>query len=105
MVVETLGRILAIVVPAAHLQDRDGAKWVLDKLHATCKGRRLFPRLKWIWPDGGYAGQRIDWTRKLGRWTLEIVKPSEDAIGLAMLPRRWMVERLFAWLGTYRRLS
>ena len=41
----------------------------------------------------------------LGRWTLEIVKRSEDAVGFAVLPKRWIVERTFAWLGKYRRLS
>jgi len=104
-VVDTLGLIIAIVVHAASLQDRDGAKLVLAKLAEKRKGRRLFPRLKRIWADGGYAGQLIDWAKHLGRWTLEIVKRSEDAVGFAVLPKRWIVERTFAWLGKYRRLS
>jgi len=104
-VVDTLGLIIAIVVHAANLQDRDGAKLVLAKLSEKRKGRRLFPRLKLIWADGGYAGQLIDWAKHLGRWTLEIVKRSEDAVGFAVLPKRWIVERTFAWLGKYRRLS
>ena len=103
--VDTLGLIIAIVVHAANLQDRDGAKLVLAKLSEKRKGRRLFPRLKLIWADGGYAGQLIDWAKHLGRWTLEIVKRSEDAVGFAVLPKRWIVERTFAWLGKYRRLS
>jgi putative transposase len=95
-----------MVVHAASLQDRDGAKLVLEKLAAkNDKGRRLFPRLKLIWADGGYAGQLIGWAKHLGRWTLEIVKRSEDAVGFAVLPKRWIVERTFAWLGKYRRLS
>jgi len=104
-VVDTLGLIIAIVVHAANLQDRDGAKLVLAKLNEKRKGRRLFPRLKLIWADGGYAGQLIDWAKHLGRWTLEIVKRSEDAVGFAVLLKRWIVERTFAWLGKYRRLS
>ena len=68
--------MLAVVVHAANIQDRDGAKLVLAKL----KGR--FSRLKLIWADGGYAGQLIEWTRKLGRWVLEIVKRSDDVTGL-----------------------
>jgi putative transposase len=103
-VVDTLGLIVAIVVHAANLQDRDGAKLVLEKLAAkNDKGRRLFPRLKLIWADGGYAGQLIEWAKQLGRWTLEIVKRTEP--GFAVLPKRWIVERTFAWLGKYRRLS
>jgi len=102
-VVDTLGLIIAIVVHAASLQDRDGAKLVLAKLNDKRKGRRLFPRLKLIWADGGYAGQLIDWAKHLGRWTVEIVKRTEA--GFAVLPKRWIVERTFAWLGKYRRLS
>src|ERR1039458_361954 len=103
IVVDTLGLIIAIIVHAASLQDHDGARLVLAKLGEKRKGRRLFPRLKLIWADGGYAGQLIDWARHLGRWTLQIVKRSEA--GFAVLPKRWIIERTFAWLGKYRRLS
>jgi putative transposase len=102
-VVDTLGLILALVVHAASIQDRDGAKLALAQLDEKRKGRRLFPRLKVIWADGGYAGQLIDWVKNLGRWTLAIVKRTSD--GFAVLPKRWIVERTFAWLGKYRRLS
>ena len=67
------------------------------------KGR--FPRLKLIWADAGYAGQLIEWTRRLGRWALEIVKRTDDMMGFVVLPKRWIVERTFAWFGRYRRLS
>ncbi len=99
LVVDTLGLLLAVVVHAANIQDRDGAKLVLVKL----VGR--FGRLKLIWADGGYAGQLIDWARQLGRWVLEIVKRSDDVSGFVILPKRWIVERTFAWLNRYRRLS
>ena len=99
IVVDTLGLVLAVVVHAANIQDRDGAKLVLAKL----KGR--FSRLKLIWADGGYAGQLIDWTRRLGRWVLEIVRRSDDVSGFVVLPKRWIVERTFSWFGRYRRLS
>jgi putative transposase len=102
-VVDTLGLIIAIVVHAASLQDRDGAKLVLAALASKVKGKRLFPRLKLIWADGGYGGQLIEWARHFGRWTLQIVKRTET--GFAVLPKRWIVERTFAWLGKYRRLS
>ena len=99
LVVDTLGLLLAVVVHAADMQDRDGAKLVLAKL----KG--LFPRLRLIWADGSYGGQLIPWVRELGGWLLEIVKRSDDVKGFAVLPHRWIVERTFAWLGKYRRLS
>ena len=97
--VDTLGLILAVVVHPANVQDRDGAKRVLEKL------RRVYPRLKKIWADGGYAGKLIDWTKSLGGWVLEIVKRCDGAVGFAVLPKRWIVERTFAWLGRYRRMS
>ncbi len=90
--------IIALVVHAGNIQDRDGAKLVLDKLIG------LFPRLKLIWADGGYAGKLIEWTSQLGGWLLEIVKRSDDVAGFKVLPRRWIVERTFAWLHSYRRV-
>ena len=81
------------------MQDRDGAKLVLAQL------KRGFSRLKLIWADGGYAGQLVRWTRQQLRRKLEIVKRSDDATGFAVIPKRWIVERTFAWLGRYRRLS
>ncbi len=84
------------------MQDRDGAKLVLERLtHA-------FTRLRLIWADGGYAGRLVEWVRALRRRCkprLEIVKRSDSAVGFEVLPRRWAVERTLAWLGRYRRLS
>ena len=99
IVVDTLGLLLAVVVHAANIQDRDGAKLVLAKL----VGR--FPRLKLIWADGGYAGQLVEWSRTFGGWLLEIVKRPPDSHQFQVLPRRWVVERTLAWLGRCRRLS
>ena len=65
----------------------------------------LYDRLKLIWADGGYAGQLVEWASDFGSWTLEIVKRSDDMKGFKVLPRRWVVERTFGWLGRYRRLS
>lgn len=94
-----MGLILAIVVHEASVQDRDGAKIVFEQL------RKKFYRLKLIWGDGGYAGKLVEWTKKEIRRTLEIVKRNDDVTGFAVLPKRWIVERTFAWLGRYRRLS
>ena len=90
---------MAVVVHAANIQDRDGAKMVLQKLLGC------FSRLSLIWADGGYAGKLIDWAFNFGRWVLQIVERSKDVKGFAVLPRRWVVERTFSWLGKYRRLS
>lgn len=101
IVVDTIGLVLAVVVHAADIQDRDGAKLVLSKL----VGR--FPRLQLIWADGGYAGQLVEWARVVGGWVLEIVKrPSNsNSHSFEVLPRRWVVERTLGWLGRNRRLS
>jgi putative transposase len=88
-----------VVVHAASLQDRDGAKLVFAKI----KGE--FTRLKLIWADGAYAGQLVEWVKNACGWLLEIVRRSEGVKGFQLLPRRWVVERTFGWFGRYRRLS
>ena len=95
---DTLGLILGVVVHPANIQDRDGGRLILQRL----AGR--FSRLRLIWADGGYAGQLIEWARRSCGRILEIVKRSQ-ASSFVVLPKRWIVERTFAWLGKYRRLS
>lgn len=99
IVVDTIGLLLAVVVHAADIQDRDGAKLVLIKL----LGR--FPRLHLIWADGAYAGQLVDWASALGGWLIEVVKHAVHGHSFEVLPRRWVVERTLGWLGRNRRLS
>ena len=99
LVVDTLGLIHAVVVHAASVQDRDGARLVLEKLRGKC------PRLQLLWADGGYAGKLVDWVREKCGWALEIVKRDDGAKGFQVLPKRWIVERTFGWLGRFRRLS
>ena len=94
-----MGLLLAVVVHPANVQDRDGARLVINKLI----GR--FPSLRLIWADGGYAGQLVDWVMSLSGWILEIVKRPRDSHRFEVLPRRWVVERTLAWLGRCRRLS
>jgi putative transposase len=62
------------------------------------------PRLERIWADGGYAGQLVDWVRERTGWELEIVRRADDLKGFVVLPKRWIVERTFAWLNKCRRL-
>jgi putative transposase len=64
-----------------------------------------YPRLRHLWADGGYAGPLKDWAPELGNWILEIVRRDHGTQGFAVLPRRWVVERTFAWLSRNRRLS
>ena len=65
-----------------------------------------FPWLRHVFADGGYAGDKLrDALNTFGRWTIEIVKRSDPAAGFVVLPRRWVVERTFAWLGRCRRLA
>ena len=96
---DTLGLILEVVVHSAGIQDRDGAKIVFKKI------RRHFKKLKLIWADGAYAGKLIVWARRYCGWKLTIIKRSDRQKGFKVLPRRWVVERTFAWLSHYRRLS
>ena len=94
--------LLTVVVHPANVQDRDGAKLVLEAI----RGR--FHRLKKIWADGGYAGALVEWVRSTFRargLALEIVTRPDDATGFVVLPRRWVVERTFGWMGRSRRLS
>lgn len=99
ILVDTLGLLLTVVVHAANVQDRDGAKLVLEK------ARGKFPRLQLIWADGGYAGKLVEWVKETCGWLLEIVRRTDDMQGFVVLPRRWIVERTFGWLGRCRRLS
>ena len=94
-----MGLLLAVVVHPANIQDRDGAKLVIDKL----TGR--FPRMRLVWADAGYAGKLIEWVWALTGWALEIVKRPRDSHHFQVLPRRWVVERTFAWLSRCRRMS
>lgn len=91
--------MLAVVVHAANIQDRDGAKLLFEKIKGKC------PRLKLIWADGGYAGQLVDWVKTFCGWLLEIVKRKGNPHEFQVLPRRWVVERSFGWFGRYRRHS
>jgi len=89
-----------VLVHAADMQDRDGAPDLLKAIRFRC------PWLRHVFADGGYAGDKLkDAMRDHGRWTIEIVKRSDTANGFVVLPRPWVIERTFAWLGRCRRLA
>jgi transposase len=97
---DTLGLLVAAVVHTADIQDRDGAPGVLTSIRAS------FPWLRHLFTDGGYAGEKREAVLKgKGEWTLEIIKRSDTTKGFVLLPRRWVVERSFAWFGRNRRLA
>jgi transposase len=95
--VDTGGLLLAVVVTIAGIQDRDAAHRLLTGL----RGR--FSTVSLVWADGGYAGRLVIWARKVLALTVEVVKRTDDVTGFAVLPRRWVVERTFAWISKFRR--
>lgn len=100
IVTDTVGHLVGLIVHIASIQDRDGAVAVLASI------RRLYPWLRHIFADAGYAGDKLrEALSALGRWTVQIIKRSDTAQGFEVLPRRWVVERTFAWLGRCRRLA
>ena len=97
---DTSGLMLFVVIHSAGIQDRDGAPDVFRAI------RHRFPWLRHVFADGGYAGDKLRTAlRGHGDWTIEIIKRSDTASGFEVLPRRWVVERTFAWLGRCRRLA
>lgn len=104
IVVDTLGLLLLVVVHSASVQDAAGGKLVLQGLFDQIKHSvyNRWCRLKLIWADGGYKDIVEEVRHRFG-WRLEIVRREEGRKGFVVLPRRWVVERTFGWLGRYRR--
>lgn len=100
IVTDTNGFMVGLVVHSAAIQDRDGAVPTLQSI------RRFYPFLRHVFADGGYAGGKLK--RALagkGNWTIEVIRRCDGQSGFKVLPRRWVVERTFAWLGRSRRLA
>jgi putative transposase len=106
IVVDVLGLLVLVVVHSAGIPDSTGGKGLLRKLFVRIK-RSVYNRwcrLKLIWADGGYEGI-VGWVKHHCGWILEITRRPADTKGFVVIPRRWVVERTFGWLGRYRRLS
>jgi putative transposase len=99
LLVDTLGLLLAVVVTAASVSDPAGTRLLFQRLSGSCK------KLRRIWVDGTYRGQLLEWVLLHCTFLLQPVLRSDDHKGFVVLPRRWVVERTFAWLTQCRRLS
>ncbi|WP_062993998.1 IS5 family transposase [Nocardia anaemiae] len=93
--VDTMGLLLAVVVTAASIQDRDGAVGLLALM------RERFFTITLAWADAGYTGRLVIWAEKVLHLAVAIVKRTDP--GFVVLPRRWVVERSFAWISKHRR--
>jgi putative transposase len=98
ILVDTLGLVLAVVIQSASVQDRDGAISVIEKMKENWK------KITKIFADGGYRGKLIDTVKKKFKINLEIIK-RDELHTFKILPKRWIVERTFAWIDTNRRNS
>lgn len=101
LLTDTQGWLLGVEITAASVQDREGAKPLLRRAKVA------FGRLAKVWADSGYSGQFVRWVKQLrphGRLHLEVVRSPKPTQGFAVQPRRWVIERSFAWLTKCRRL-
>jgi putative transposase len=99
ILVDTLGMIHGLVVHPANIQERDGAKILLEHLK-----EKLF-KLEKVLADGGYSGEKmINWVKEKCNWIFEIKKRPQKH-SFEVIPKRWIVERTFGWFNSYRRLS
>jgi putative transposase len=97
IVTDTTGLLLAVLVTGAHVQDRDAGHllmWIV---------RTVFPTIRLVWADSGYAGHLVDWARATLGLTVQIVRKLAGQTTFVVLPRRWCVERTFSWINRCRR--
>jgi putative transposase len=101
LLVDTLGNLLKVIVTVANMSDGKAAIELLKTLPKV-----LVKRLKRLWADGGYRGEFVEWVaQKFKKIVVDITLRGDDLKGFEVIPWRWVVERSFAWLGAYRRLS
>ena len=99
LLVDTLGLIWGLAVVAGNISEAAGARLVFGKVAAT------LPRWEVVWVDGGYEHRLEEWVEQHCSFRVEVIKRDENRKGWQLLPKRWVVERTFAWLGRCRRLS
>jgi transposase len=98
IVVDTVGLLLVVMVTAASVQDRDGGRGILKRLHGK------FGSVKLVFADGGYRGRLLQVAKSAWGIVVEVVSKPAGQRGFSVLPRRWVVERTFSWMMRWRRL-
>ncbi|MER5477544.1 IS5 family transposase [Streptomyces sp. NPDC002734] len=94
---DCLGLLLVVMVTAAALQNRDAGVDLLERMQA------LFAKVSTVWADSGYTGALVDWVLHALALKVEVTRRTDDQAGFVVVPRRWFVERTFAWLVNCRR--
>lgn len=101
-----MGLLLAVKVVAASVSEKAGAKQLIEKIWANSLLKVLYGKLEIVWVDAGYQSDDLyDWVANLTGWLWQVIKRSDSTKSFVLLPRRWVVERSFAWLSFHRRLS
>lgn len=98
IVVDTVGLLLVVMVTAASVQDRDGGRGILKRLHSALSS------VCHVFADGGYQGRLVAIAKSAWGIVVEVVRKPPDQRGFSVLPRRWVVERTFSWMMRWRRL-
>jgi transposase len=115
LVVDTTGLVVKALVHAADVPEGVGGRRLLA---AIADRAQALPRLRHLWVDTAYQGRFKEWVEQTLGWTVDVVRrprrwcwvspggePPEVPQGFQVLPRRWVVERTFGWLGRWRRTS
>jgi putative transposase len=103
---DTQGLLLAVWICAAGVSEKAGAKQLLRYIKCIACLRSLCERIELVWVDGGYRGADLrNYVKRLWGWIWQVVVRTDDQKGFKVLPRRWVVERTFAWILNARRLS
>jgi len=99
LIVDTNGFVLRVLVHAADISESEGGIWLLNEY------ADVFPSLETLRVDQGYKQMFVEWVNRYLSCTVEVIEKPADQVGFSVLPKRWVVERTFAWLGRYRQLS
>ena len=103
---DTLGLLVGLYVCGAGISEKKGAQLLLQQLAKQDTEVRLCDKIQKVWVDGGYRGEElIKWVKDLWGWLWEVTLRKDGIKGFEVIPKRWVVERTFGWLGNYRRLS
>ena len=99
VIVDTNGFVLRVLVHAADISESEGGTWLLNE------HRNALRCLDTIRVDQGYKAMFVEWVSENLSCTVEVIVKPSDQVGFAVVPKRWVVERTFGWLGRYRQLS